>query len=147
MSDIIDADHVWIDEPAPNLIAKFNQAIGAFIPNIPMQVGDFDTDDFDLLWGLIKEEYKETAEAVENRDLLGFIDGLQDLKYVIYGLELRMGIASEEHFAEVHAANMRKLEGEPVWSPEGKRLKPEGWVGPDHQAVIDQVVERGCIYA
>lgn len=144
--NFIDRENVWIDDPAPTLVYDFNLAMGAEIPNQPMAAGDIGTELEEMLNDLITEEYKELQEARAKGDLIGVIDALQDLKYVIYGYELRLGISSEEHFAEVQAANMRKLEGEPRWREDGKRLKPEGWTGPDHAAVLDCITERGCIY-
>lgn len=147
--NIIDPPSIWIDEPAANLVADFNQRMGYEIANTPMTEDDFETGDEEMLFGLVAEEFIELNEAREARDLAKFIDAFQDLKYVIYGYELRMGIASEEHFAEVHAANMRKfgIDGKPILREDGKILKPEGWTGPDHQAVLAAVEERGCIYA
>ena len=146
--NIIDRENVWIDAPAATLVADFNQAFENPIANEPMTVEDIGTDLEELLFGLIDEEMDELKKARDERDLIGVIDALQDLKYVIYGYELRLGISSEEHFAEVHAANMRKLgpDGKPIRREDGKVLKPEGWTGPDHQALLDMIAERGCIF-
>lgn len=71
----------------------------------------------------------------EKFDLLDFIDGLCDLTYVTMGGAVNADINLERHFEEVHQANMRKLAGPK--RADGKQLKPEGWVGPDHQKVLD----------
>lgn len=141
-------DDIWIDVPAATLVAQFNQAFGNEIRNTPMTAEDIGEGDEPMLAGLIAEEYNEFQEARARGDLLGMIDALQDLKYVIYGYELRMGISSEEHFAEVHEANMRKLgpDGKPIRREDGKIIKPEGWVGPDHQAILDTIGDNP-IYA
>lgn len=68
---------------------------------------------------------------------LDYIDGLCDLTYVVMGGAVNAGINLQPHFDEVHAANMRKLAGPK--REDGKQLKPEGWVGPDHQKVLDNI--------
>jgi predicted HAD superfamily Cof-like phosphohydrolase len=146
--NIIDRENVWIDTPAATLVADFNQAFGNEIANQPMSQDDIGTELEEMLFGLIGEEMDELSDARQARDLLGIIDALQDLKYVIYGYELRLGISSEEHFAEVHYANMRKLgpDGKPIRRDDGKIIKPEGWTGPDHGELLAQIAERGCIF-
>jgi predicted HAD superfamily Cof-like phosphohydrolase len=62
------------------------------------------------------------------------IDAIVDLLYVTYGAAVSMGIDLDPFFAEVHAANMRKVGG-PL-REDGKRLKPPGWVGPNIDRVL-----------
>ncbi len=139
---------VWTSPPAATMVAEFNTAFDRDIPNEQMTADDFGVGDEPMLFGLIAEEFKELQEARAAGDLDGVIDALQDLKYVIYGYELRMGISSEDHFAEVHAANMRKLgpDGKPIYRDDGKILKPEGWTGPDHAKVRATVEQTGGIF-
>lgn len=59
---------------------------------------------------------------------------IADLKYVIYGTEVRLGIDGEPIFREVHKSNMKKVGG-PRRS-DGKLLKPEGWKAPDIEKLI-----------
>lgn len=73
--------------------------------------------------------------------LLDYLDGLCDLTYVVMGGAVNAGVNIERHFEEVHQANMRKLNGPK--RADGKQLKPEGWVGPDHQKVLDTYVPHG----
>lgn len=143
----MDLENIWVDVPAAQLVAEFNVAMGGEIANQPLTPNRIGSDLEKLLFGLIDEEFKELQEARNTRDLIGLIDALQDLKYVIYGYELRLGIATEEHFGEVHAANMRKLgpDGEPIRREDGKFLKPEGWTGPDHEKIIAEI-GNGPIY-
>lgn len=68
-------------------------------------------------------------------ELLDFIDGLCDLTYVTMGGAVNLGIDIKRHFDEVHRCNMAKLRGPK--REDGKQLKPEGWVGPDHQRILD----------
>jgi len=68
-------------------------------------------------------------------NLLEYIDGLCDLTYVVAGGAVNADIDLQRHFDEVHRANMRKLDGPK--RADGKQLKPEGWVGPDHQRILE----------
>ncbi len=68
-------------------------------------------------------------------NLFDFIDGLCDLTYVVNGGAVNADIDLARHFDEVHAANMRKLTGPK--RDDGKQLKPEGWVGPDHKRILE----------
>ena len=78
---------------------------------------------------LIKEEAKETCDAIERGDLVEAVDGLCDLLYVTLGAAVEFGIDIEPIFDEVHRTNMLK-EGGGTRS-DGKTLKPPGWVAPD----------------
>jgi predicted HAD superfamily Cof-like phosphohydrolase len=67
---------------------------------------------------------------------------------VIYGAELALGIHSDDHFEEVHGANMRKLgpDGKPIYREDGKVLKPEGWTGPDHAKILADLQRFDSMY-
>lgn len=67
-------------------------------------------------------------------DLPDYVDGLCDLVYVTVGGAVDMGLDLDPHFELVHDANMRKLAGPK--REDGKQLKPEGWVGPDHGKLL-----------
>lgn len=75
------------------------------------------------------------SKSYDEPNLLDFIDGICDSIYVLMGGAMNIPVNIEHHFEEVHAANMRKLNG--PMREDGKVLKPEGWVGPDHQKVLD----------
>lgn len=74
-------------------------------------------------------------KSYDDLNLLGFIDGLCDLSYVVMGGAVNAGVNLQRHFDEVHRCNMAKLSGPK--RADGKQLKPEGWVGPDHQRILD----------
>lgn len=88
----------------------------------------------ELRWDLIDEEYWELREAIDEGDIVKAADALADLAYVTIGAAVEWGIDLSAVWDEVHAANMRKVGG-PV-REDGKRLKPEGWVGPDIEGVL-----------
>lgn len=54
------------------------------------------------------------------------------------------GVDAMDVFLEVHLANMRKLDenGLPIRDKGGKVIKPEGWVAPDIQRVLDEQIRR-----
>lgn len=85
---------------------------------------------------LIREEAKETCDAIEAGDLPQAIDGICDLLYVAIGTAVEFGIDLEPFFDEVHRTNMLKDGGGK--NADGKTLKPPGWMPPD----IDGELER-----
>lgn len=87
---------------------------------------------------LIREEARETVEAIEAGDLIGAIDGMCDLLCVVYGTALEFGIDLAPFWNEVHRTNMAKAGG-PVRA-DGKRLKPPGWTPPDIAGVLRGLV-------
>jgi predicted HAD superfamily Cof-like phosphohydrolase len=89
---------------------------------------------------LIREEARETVEAIERGDLVEAIDGMCDLLCVVYGTAAEFGVDLEPFWDEVHRTNMAKAGG-PV-REDGKRLKPEGWQPPDIAGVLASASER-----
>jgi predicted HAD superfamily Cof-like phosphohydrolase len=86
-------------------------------------------------WALIKEESLEFVSAATAEDLPGAVDALCDLLYVTYGAAIAMGIDLEPHWNLVHRANMAKAGGPK--RDDGKQLKPDNWVAPDHRPLLD----------
>ena len=83
---------------------------------------------------LIKEEARETIEAIERGDLTEAVDGLCDLLYVTLGAAVEFGIDIEPIFDEVHRANMAKVGGET--RADGKQMKPKNWTAPDIRGAL-----------
>lgn len=108
-------------------------------------------------------DFIETASL--KVDLPEFVDALTDMTVIIEGTHLEFGSDSEQSFDEVHDANMRKFprcvycnssgyvnafhsamvekclpcggNGRvALRRPDGKIIKPEGWVGPDIEGVL-----------
>jgi predicted HAD superfamily Cof-like phosphohydrolase len=130
-------------------VAEFHDAMNQKDPPTPTIPPD---ERVNLRAALITEEYFEVMEAMFDDPSLAILkksmleacglvkvrvnlpelaDGLADLDYVVSGTYLEFGIDSGPVAAEVHRANMAKFIGEPVWAPNGKRLKPAGWTPPD----------------
>lgn len=108
---------------------------------------------------LIFEEAKETINAlgfdifdgmiipinVDNERLLDkneIIDGVCDLVYVATGLLVKMNVPDLPHLNEVNKCNDAKFPGGvAIIDPNsGKYLKPNGWCGPDHTRVMNEVL-------
>jgi hypothetical protein len=75
---------------------------------------------------------------VEAGDLQGIAQELADVVYVAYGTALTYGIPLDAVLAEVHRANMSKLDadGKPLLRDDGKVLKSELYRAPDVAAVL-----------
>ncbi|MBO0676848.1 hypothetical protein JRC04_05170 [Mycolicibacterium sp. S2-37] len=103
--------------------------------------GDFvDYDIRDLRRGLLEEEYAiEYLDAEFDDDLVATVDALLDIIVVSWGTLLAY-IGEERALAaaaEVVRSNLDKVTGEIKRAPNGKILKPEGWVGPDIEGVVN----------
>ena len=98
----------------------------AVTPEQPRRMDDYNGQ---LRFSLIEEEAREFGAAWDTRDRLAMIDALCDLLYVTLGAAVEMGVELEPFFAEVHAANMKKVGG--LIREDGKQLKPANWQPPD----------------
>ena len=84
----------------------------------------------------IQEELDELKRAAESNDLAEQIDALIDIVWVAKGLGNMLSMQWSLHWAEVREANMAKERG---IGPRGNLsdvIKPEGWEGPDHEAIL-----------
>lgn len=71
-------------------------------------------------------------------DMPSFVDATVDADYVVEGTRIAFGVDSTPVWAEVQRANMAKLDG--PMRPDGKILKPPGWVAPD---ILGRLREQG----
>lgn len=122
---------------------EFHLRIGDEPPRAPHRP---DADTLALRQRLMREEAAEALSALEA--LAGATDRdarerqaaaaheLADLLYVVYGTFVALGIDADEVFAEVHAANLRKV-GAPRRA-DGKQLRPEGWRPADVAGVLQR---------
>lgn len=78
---------------------------------------------------LMTEELAEVAEAISLDDTLGTLHEMADLSYVVDGTwdALGMGDLKSDAMAEVHRANMSKLDanGNPIISAAGRVMKSD----------------------
>lgn len=83
------------------------------------QGSDDVVDVFQLRSDLLKEEVRETEEALYDCDLVEYVDGNLDVIYIALGSLLSIGLRPgeiEELFTEVNASNMTKFDenGQPI---------------------------------
>ena len=97
---------------------------------------------------LIEEELQELKAALFDRDLQETFDALLDLKYVITGMGVHMGLPMDEGWKEVHVSNLSKLDdnGEPLYhdgteGPEGKVKKSENYWPPRLDVILEAAID------
>lgn len=119
------------------LAGDFMEAFGQEVLDVPTWP-DFSTRELRL--ELIREEYEELEEAIENRDMTGVADALTDLLYVIYGAGHAFGIDLDACYTEVHSSNMSKLgeDGRPLKREDGKVLKGPNFFEPELEMILAQ---------
>lgn len=115
--------------PEQQKVADFHRATGSTIGDSP------GIRDWQLRSSLIGEELQEFREACYRSDLIGAIDALADLKYVVEGAAVTFGIDLEPFFDEVHRSNMTKVGG-PVRA-DGKILKPDTYEPPQLLPILE----------
>lgn len=96
---------------------------------------------------LIAEELTELTEALVNGDPVECLDALCDLRYVLDGtvLALGMGDVFMDAFREVQRSNMSKLgeDGRPIHDEAGRVVKGPNYSPPDLRQFIIDNPERG----
>ena len=117
--------------------------VGVFMKTFGQEVKDkpsFSTDKINKLrLDLIKEEFNELTEAMNNKDLLEVADALTDILYVTYGAGHAFGINLDKCFEEVQNSNMSKLDdkGKPIYNEHGKVMKGPNYFKPDLKKFIN----------
>lgn len=86
----------------------------------------------------IQEELDELRAAIESGDYPEMIDALVDIVVVCKGSAVLMGFRWGRHWNEVMRANIEKEPGSVSKRPGMKHdlVKPPGWSGPNHLAVL-----------
>lgn len=114
------------------MVAEFHQAFNVHEHSEPC-IKDVAMNK--LRWHLLNEELEELRIAMLNKDIIGTLDALCDLQYVLDGTYLALGMASikDVAMAEVHRSNMSKLgdDGKPILRKDGKILKSENYSPPN----------------
>ena len=111
--------------------------VGTFMKTFGQEVKtkpSFSTDKINKLrLDLIKEEFNELTEAINNKDLLEVADALTDILYVTYGAGHAFGINLDKCFEEVQNSNMSKLDenGNPIYNESGKVMKGPNYFKPN----------------
>ena len=104
-----------------------------FMRACDQSVEGFDQSQFSLYANLIKEEFTELNEAVNNNDQVETLDALIDILVVTIGAIHSMGADGEGAWKEVMSTNFAKIDkltGKVRKREDGKVLKPTGWMPP-----------------
>lgn len=114
-------------------VREFHETYGLPVKNTP-DISDPKTNDLRI--NLLAEELDELKEALVDGDVVGVLDALTDLQYVLDGAYLSFGLhnVKEAAFAEVQRSNMSKLgeDGKPIRrESDGKILKGPNFFEPD----------------
>ena len=121
---------------AVDMLREFHAACGLPARSAP----DFGIDDSErhLRAALLCEESREAREALHNGDLVNAAHELADVVYVCYGTAVQFGINLDVVLAEVHRANMSKIEldGTVLRRADGKVLKGSQFRAADVAAVL-----------
>ncbi len=119
------------------LVTQFHQTFNHPI-NIPISV-----ELMKLRAKLIAEEWDELSVEIWNSAQQGSITPnllkeIGDLRYVISGLCVALGIDEEECVRRVHESNMSKLgeDGKPIHREDGKVLKGPNYFEPDLRDLV-----------
>lgn len=113
-----------------DLLAEFHEWLG--------QLYGSGADRINLRRTLHEEEGRELLDALAGGDRMAIAQELADVVYVAYGTAHDLGIPLDAVIAEIHAANMRKLDRDlgAITRADGKISKPPGWQPPDVAAVL-----------
>ena len=104
-----------------------------FMKACDQSVESFNSDQFLLYTRLIKEEFTELNEAINNNDQVETLDALIDILVVTIGAIHSMGADGEGAWKEVMSTNFAKIDkltGKVRKRDDGKVLKPTGWMPP-----------------
>ena len=88
---------------------------------------------YEMYLNLIREEYQELHEALEENDRVEQLDALVDILVVTMGAIRAGGFDGEGAWKEVMDTNFAKIDpetGKVRKREDGKVLKPEGWEPP-----------------
>ena len=105
-----------------------------FMRACDQSVENFNQEQFKLYVNLIKEEYTELNEAINNSNQVETLDALIDILVVTIGAIHSMGADAEGAWKEVMQTNFAKIDkdtGKVRKREDGKVLKPIGWEPPN----------------
>ena len=105
-----------------------------FMTACDQSVDEKNTKQYEMYYGLIKEEVSELMEAHNAGDPVEQLDALIDILVVTIGAIHSMGADGEGAWNEVMRTNFAKIDpatGKVIKRADGKVLKPEGWTAPE----------------
>lgn len=106
--------------PDTEQIGLLQDGAGNYLPIL-----DHDSIKDDELHAIVRQRLQTAIEETEERNMVEVADACFDLKYVIIGFELEVGIPSQAVALEGQASNLSKLgeDGNPIYREDGKVLK------------------------
>jgi predicted HAD superfamily Cof-like phosphohydrolase len=99
------------------------------------------SENTELYYNLIKEEFEEFRVAHHEKDDVEMLDACMDMIWVILGFCHMKGYNVNGAWDEVCKTNLSKIDantGKVVRRGDGKILKPEGWKEPDFSKFINK---------
>ena len=105
-----------------------------FMRACDQKVDAYAISQYKMYLNLIKEEYNELQQAVDDDDLAEQLDALVDILVVTIGAIHSAGFDAEGAWKEVMNTNFAKIDketGKVRKREDGKVLKPVGWTPPD----------------
>ena len=98
----------------------------------------------ELRKALIKEEYEEVMDAIENKKPEDILKELCDLVYVCVGFATTYGWNFDVAFNRVHYSNLSKLDenGKPILREDGKVLKSKKYKPPTMEGLVEKLPEH-----
>ena len=117
-------------------VKKFMQIFGQEIKTKPEMP---DSKIIELRLDLIKEEFNELKQAINDKNIIEIADALTDILYVTYGAGHAFGINLDECFTEVQNSNMSKLDknGKALYDKNGKVLKGPNYFKPNLKKILE----------
>jgi predicted HAD superfamily Cof-like phosphohydrolase len=104
-----------------------------FMTACDQTVGEKNASQYEMYYGLIKEEVGELMQAHNQGDRVEQLDALIDILVVTVGAIHSMGADGEGAWNEVMRTNFAKINTDTkkvIKRGDGKVLKPEGWQPP-----------------
>ena len=107
------------------MVGEFHHAFRLPVTDLP--------DRAELNLRVLREEVGELADAMADGDRVAATHELADVVYVAYEIAATYSLPLDAAFAEVHRANMSKLDadGNPVFRADGKVLKGPNYRPPN----------------
>lgn len=108
---------------------------------------DVDAVDEDTMHKIVRERLQEAIIETDERNMVDVADACGDLKYVIAGFELEVGIPSATVLSEIQCSNMSKLgaDGKPIYREDGKVLKGPNYFQADiHKVLVAHGMKIGA---
>lgn len=127
-------------------VIEFRRAFGLPIHEKPTLLTP---EERELHLDLAREEFEELLFGLTTNNVTEVFDALVDLKYVITGMGVHMGLPMDKGWAEVHASNLSKLDenGEPLYhdgteGPVGKVKKSHLFREPRLDVILGAASEH-----